>query len=125
MLQVDRASDILEAIAFSKEYGLKVWLAGASEGWLVAAEIAASNLPVFVGAMNNIPGSFDALSSAQENAARLRAAGATVVLIGNGPGDPNTFNVRNLRQEAGNAVAYGMRWEDALRAITLTPAERQ
>ena len=43
--------------------------------------------------------------------------------IGNGPGDPNTFNVRNLRQEAGNAVAYGMRWEDALRAITLTPAE--
>lgn len=123
VLQVDRASDILEAIAFGKEYGLKIWLAGASEGWLVAREIAAANVPVMVGAMNNIPTSFDALSSAQENAARLRAAGATVVLIGNGPGDNESFNVRNIRQEAGNAVAYGMSWDDALRAITLAPAE--
>jgi imidazolonepropionase-like amidohydrolase len=31
--------------------------------------------------------------------------------------------VRNLRYEAGNAVAYGMSWDDALRAVTLTPAE--
>ena len=40
-----------------------------------------------------------------------------------GPGDALTFNVRNVRQEAGNAVAYGMTWDDALRAITLTPSE--
>ena len=53
----------------------------------------------------------------------LRAAGVTVILIGNGPGDAGSFNVRNIRQEAGNAVAYGMGWEDALRAITLVPAE--
>jgi imidazolonepropionase-like amidohydrolase len=33
------------------------------------------------------------------------------------------FNVRNIRYEAGNAVAYGMSWDDALRAITLAPAE--
>jgi imidazolonepropionase-like amidohydrolase len=31
--------------------------------------------------------------------------------------------VRNIKQEAGNAVAYGMTWNDALRAITLAPAE--
>ncbi|HMF87573.1 MAG TPA: amidohydrolase family protein, partial [Gemmatimonadaceae bacterium] len=29
----------------------------------------------------------------------------------------------NLKQEAGNAIAYGMTWDDALRAVTLTPAE--
>jgi imidazolonepropionase-like amidohydrolase len=45
------------------------------------------------------------------------------VLIGNGPGGPNDWNVRNIRQEAGNAVAYGMSWDDALRAITLGAAE--
>src|SRR5262249_27974990 len=33
------------------------------------------------------------------------------------------FNVRNIRQEAGNAVAYGLAWNDALRAVTLAPAE--
>src|SRR5258705_9837409 len=35
----------------------------------------------------------------------------------------STENSRNLRQEAGNAVAYGMTWEQALRAVTLSPAE--
>ena len=47
----------------------------------------------------------------------------TVALIGNGGGDEESFNVRNIKQEAGNAVAYGMSWDDALRAVTLTPAE--
>ena len=122
-LEVDRASDILEALAFAREYNLKIWLSGASEGWMVAREIAAANVPVFTGAMNNIPGTFSSLGQRQENAAMLRAAGVKVVLIGNGPGDPDAFNVRNIRQEAGNAVAYGMSWDDALRAITLSAAE--
>jgi len=34
-----------------------------------------------------------------------------------------TENTRDLRQQAGNAVATGMSWEQALRAVTLTPAE--
>ena len=80
-------------------------------------------MKVFTGAMNNIPGDFSSLGQRQETAALLRAAGATVVLVGNGPGDPASFNVRNIRQEAGNAVAYGMTWDDALRAVTIVPAE--
>ncbi|MEP6780327.1 MAG: hypothetical protein ABJC26_10585 [Gemmatimonadaceae bacterium] len=67
--------------------------------------------------------SFDALGARQENAALLRAAGVAVSLIGNGPGDELSYNVRDIRQEAGNAVAYGMSWDDALRALTLAPAE--
>jgi imidazolonepropionase-like amidohydrolase len=31
--------------------------------------------------------------------------------------------VRNVKQHAGNAVAYGLPWDAALRAVTLTPAE--
>jgi imidazolonepropionase-like amidohydrolase len=123
ILDVERSSDILEALAFAKAYGLKLWLAGASEGWMVAREIAAAGVPVLTGAMNNIPTDFASLGARQENAALLRAAGVTVILIGNGPGDASSFNVRNIRQEAGNAVAYGMSWEDALRAITIVPAE--
>ena len=122
-LEVDRSSDILAALAFAEEYKLKLWIAGGAEAWMVATELAAAKVPVFTGAMNNIPATFNALGQRQENAALLRAAGVTVVLIGNGPGDPASYNVRNIRQEAGNAVAYGMSWDDALRAITLTPAE--
>jgi len=122
-LAVDKASDILAALAFAQEYKLKLWITGGAEAWMVAAQIAAARVPVLTGAMNNIPASFDALGQRQENAALLRAAGVTVVLVGNGPGDPESYNVRNIRQEAGNAVAYGLSWDDALRAITLTPAE--
>ena len=74
--------------------------------------------------MNNIPGSFASLGQRQENAGILARAGVTVLLVGNaGGGDEEAFNVRNVRYEAGNAVAYGMEWNAALRAITLSPAE--
>ena len=123
MLDVDRASDILAALDFAKEYNLRLWLANASEGWMVAKEIAAAKVPVFIGAMSDIPTSFEALGQRRENAAMLRAAGVTVVLVGIGTSGGGDFNVRNIRQEAGNAVAYGLSWDEALRAVTLTPAE--
>ena len=122
VVRVDRASDIRVVLGIARAFALKLVIVSAAEGWQVAAELFAAQVPVMVGAMSNIPLSFDALNSRQENAAILRAAGVSVSLIGNGPGDPLSFNVRNIRQEAGNAVAYGMRWDDALLAVTLAPA---
>jgi imidazolonepropionase-like amidohydrolase len=122
-MSVDRASDIEAAIALAREYGLRLIIVGAAEAWMVADALATARVPVLVGAMNNIPQSFSTLGSRQENAAILRRAGVTVALIGNAGGDEELFNVRNVKYEAGNAVAYGMTWDDALRAITLTPAE--
>lgn len=119
----DRASDIHAILGVAREFSLKLVLLSGAEAWQLGAELAAAKVPVFVGALNNIPQSFDALGGRQENASLLRAAGVSVSLMGNGPGDGLSFNVRNIRQEAGNAVAYGMTWDDALRAITLSPAE--
>lgn len=118
----ESAGEIETVLTLAREYGLKVAIAGASEGWRVADKLAAAKVPVFVGAMNNIPQSFATLGARQENAALLRRAGVEVLLLGTGS-DPDAFNVRNIKQEAGNAVAYGMDWNDALRAITLAPAE--
>ena len=124
LLDVDRASDIESAIKLARDYNLKLMISGAAEAWMVADKLAAARVPVLTGAMNNIPASFSSLGTRQENAGLLRRAGVTVVIIGNaGGGDEEAFNVRNVRFEAGNAVAYGMTREDALRAITLTPAE--
>ena len=121
---VDRASDIDAAMRVAREFNVKLMIGGGAEGWMMADKLAASHTPVLTGAMNNIPGGFAALGQRQENAALLRKAGVQVALIGNaGGGDEEAFNVRNLKQEAGNAVAYGMTWEDALRAVTLAPAE--
>lgn len=123
VISADRASEILNAIAIGREFGIRVVINSGAEAWSVAAELAAAKVPVLTGAMNNIPESFGALGQRQENLALLRAAGVQVAIVGNGAGGEDGFNVRNLRYEAGNAVAYGMSWDDALRSITLAPAE--
>jgi imidazolonepropionase-like amidohydrolase len=123
IIAVDRASDIDAALRIAREYNLKIIIGGGAEAWMLADRLAAARVPVLTGAMNNIPGGFAALGQRQENAALLRRAGVNVALIGNAGGDEEAFNARNLKFEAGNAVAYGMTWDDALRAVTLTPAE--
>ena len=124
VLDADRASDIESALKLARDYNIKLILTGGAEAWMVADKLAAARVPVLTGAMNNIPESFSSLGTRQENAGLLRRAGVTVIIIGNaGGGDEDAFNVRNVRFEAGNAVAYGMSRDDALRAITLTPAE--
>ena len=124
IVAVSKASDIEAALKLGRDYGLRLMIAGAAEGWLVADQLAAAKVPVLAGAMNNIPSSFSSLGTRQENVALLRRAGVPVLIIGNsGGGDEEAFNVRNLKQEAGNAIAYGLPWDEALRAVTLTPAE--
>jgi imidazolonepropionase-like amidohydrolase len=122
-LVADRASDIEAALALAKEFTIKIVIVGGAEAWMLADKLAAANVPVMAGAMNNIPTTFSTLGQRQENAGLLRTAGVAVALVGNGPGDEESYNVRNIRQEAGNAVAYGMKWDEALRAVTLAPAE--
>ena len=124
LVMVDKASDIEAALGIAREFGIRVIIGGGAEAWMLADQLAAAHAAVLTGAMDNIPRTFNSLGARQENAALLRARGVTVALIGNaGGGGEDQFNVRNVRYEAGNAVAYGMSWDDALRAITLAPAE--
>ena len=116
-IQANRASDLLAAIRLAEEFKLKVVLLGAAEGWMIADELAKKKIPVVVKPLTNIP-TFDALAASLENAARLQRAGVTLVLS-----SFDTHNARNLRQEAGNAISYGLDREAALRAVTLTPAQ--
>ena len=116
----DMASDIDAALRLAADYKLRIMISGGAEAWKVADRLAAARVPVLTGALNNIPGGFSTLGARQENAALLRRAGVNVLLVGAGG---EAFNVRNIRQEAGNAVSYGMSWDDALRAVTLAPAE--
>ena len=122
---VERASDIRSTIALKKEFPrLDMVLVGASEGWLVASEIAASGIPVIADGLDDLPGSFEELASTQSNIGRMVKAGVTVAI--------NAFameNPRNLNQYAGNLVALtrvpganGLSWGQAFAAISSTPA---
>jgi imidazolonepropionase-like amidohydrolase len=117
MVVANRRSDIETALRIGREFKLRLILAGAAEGWMIPDEIAAAGVPVVVEPLDNIP-SFDALGIRYENAPLLAKGGVKVALM-----ETSTENTRDLRQQAGNAVASGMTWDQALRAVTLTPAE--
>jgi imidazolonepropionase-like amidohydrolase len=117
LVVANRRSDIETALRIAKEYKLRLILAGAAEGWMIPGEIAAASVPVLVEPMDNIP-TYDALGIRYENAPLLAKGGVKVALM-----ETATENTRDLRQQAGNAVASGLTWDQALRAVTLTPAE--
>jgi imidazolonepropionase-like amidohydrolase len=120
LVRADRAADIEAVLAIAREYSLEVVVYGAVEGWKVAGDLAAAKVPVATAGLSNLPVSFDQLGATLENAARLRQAGVSLVIASIGD---NGFKARTIRQHAGNAVANGLPWDAALRAVTLTPAE--
>ena len=124
LVVANKAADLEAALRLTREFGVRMIVGEGAEAWQVADQLAAARVPVLTGAMNNIPTSFSTLGQRQENAALLARAGVSIGIIGNaGGGDEEAFNARNVRYEAGNAVAYGLPWEQALRAVTLGPAE--
>ena len=118
VLQVDRAADILRAVAFAHRAGMKPIIAGGAEAVVVARELAQADVPVVLNPLDDLPADFDRLGASLENAARLQKAGVRIVFSS---GDGR--NARLTRQLAGNAVAHGLPWEAALAAITATPAQ--
>ncbi|MGA0606995.1 amidohydrolase family protein [Phenylobacterium sp. VNQ135] len=114
----NRASDIRAILKLAKEEKLKIILSGATEGWRVADEIAAAGVPVIINPIQDRPAGFDSLGATLENAARLNAAGVAVIIEGQG----GAHRAHETRYNAGNAVAYGLPYEAALKAVTINPA---
>lgn len=117
VVDVDRASDILQVLKFAKGYGFNLVINGGAQAWMVAEQIAAANVPVMLNPLDNLPGNFDTLGSRMDNAAILNAAGVKVIISGAGG-----HNARKQRQMAGNAVAYGLPHEAGIAALTSNPA---
>ncbi|UCS92519.1 amidohydrolase family protein [Echinicola marina] len=120
MIEVNRAEDILSAIKWIKEKKVKkAILTGVAEGYRVAAEIADAGFPVITGPVLAIPSrDSDRYDAAYSNAGKMQKAGVKVALRTN-----EAENVRNLPFNAGFAAAYGMGKEEALKAVTIVPAE--
>lgn len=117
IMKSHRASDLLKLIELKDKYNLNIIIMGAQEAGLIAEEIAESKIPLIINPINNIPGSFDELASNINMAKRLEDAG--VELMFNAPRD---HNYHLIRQGAGVAVANGMSYAGALKALTSTPA---
>lgn len=117
-VRVDRASDILALIDIASAEGIRLILVGAAEGWVVADKIARARVPVVIDPSDNLPGDFDEIGAASENAARLHAAGVQLILRGGSA----AHDAGKVRLFAGLAIARGVPAEVALKAVTVTPA---
>lgn len=120
LIEVNAAKDITNAIEWLEgKTDVRAILTGVAEGWRVADKIAAANLPVVTGPMLSVPTRpSDRYDASYSNPGKMQAAGVKVAIRTN-----DTENVRNLPFNAGFAAAYGMGKEEALRAVTIIPAE--
>ena len=117
---VHRAADIHQLLRWADRHDVDIAIAGGSEAWKLAPQLAAAGVPVFVDPLQNLPDNFDRIASTLENAARLHAAGVAVSFAQAGD---NSHNARKVRQLAGNAVANGLPWEAGLAGLTRVPAQ--
>ncbi len=119
LIQVNREKDIESAIRWVQAKKVKAIFAGVREGWRVADKLAAAKIPVIVGPVLSTPTrASDRYDRPYANPGLMQKAGVKVALRTN-----DSENVRNLPFNAGFAAAYGMGKEEALKAVTIVPAE--
>jgi imidazolonepropionase-like amidohydrolase len=115
----DRARDIRNAVEFCDKQKLKMILAGGAEAYKVKDLLRSKGIPVILRPTLSLPNEeddpYDRLLS---QPAELAAAGVKFAF---GSFD-NSF-ARRLGQQAANAVAYGLPYDEALKAVTAYPAE--
>ncbi|MEM7297068.1 MAG: amidohydrolase family protein [Bacteroidota bacterium] len=119
LINVNSSKDIKSALKWIEEKNVDAVLCGATEGWRVAEDIAKAGVPVITGpVLTNPTRQYDRYDRPYANAGVMQKAGVKVAIRTN-----ETENVRNLPYHAGFAAAYGMGKEEALKAITIVPAE--
>jgi len=118
VLEVNRASDILQALRLKKEFDLDLVLMSVEEAPLVLDQIQASGVSVIIDPMDNIPDSFDELASNIKLGGILSNAGIKVMFS-----TQRSHNYHLMRQGAGNAVAHGMNYSAGIAGMTSTVAE--
>jgi imidazolonepropionase-like amidohydrolase len=117
-------NQILAALKFADEQGLtNIAIADGYDAWRVADELKRRNAAVIVGGAMGLPRrSYEPYDEAMSVAAKLQQAGVRFC-ISDGGGSGNAPNARNLPYEAAYAAAYGLPHDEALRAVTLYPAQ--
>lgn len=120
LFSAERERDIRAAAAFAEEMKLKAVIVGGQEAWKAADVLKRQNVPVIYTNIYQLPvrddDDYDSLFAAP---ALMQKAGLSfAVSTGEGGGE-----VRDLPYQAGVAAAYGLSRDEALRSVTIYPAQ--
>lgn len=118
-VHVNEATEILEAIDFSKQHSLKIVIVGGRDAWRVAEYLKANNIPVILQSLHELPAKQDDdIDMMYKLPALLKQAGVEFCISMDG-----SWGQRSLPFVAGSSVAYGLTKEEALATITSSPAK--
>ncbi len=119
LIFADSAREIRNAVEFCDKQKLKMVLAGGTEAWKVKDLLRARGVPVILRPTLDEPAERDdPYDRLLTQPAELQAAGIKIAFAS----FDNGFS-RRLGQQAANAVAHGLSYEDGLKAVTLYPAQ--
>ncbi len=118
VLAAEEASDLETAVGLAKEFNLKFVLNHISYSQPVLDYVASLKVPVIVGPIYENPKPDERYDAVYSLPAQLYKRGVKIVFA-----SYDAHQVRNLPYQAGFAVAFGFPHDEALKAITLNPAE--
>jgi imidazolonepropionase-like amidohydrolase len=119
IFSANRASEIRAAVAFADEMKLKPVIMGGGEAWKETALLKSKNIPVILTNTLAQPSDDEPYDLNYESAAKLQQAGVRFSISTGGSGT----SVRDLPWQAGISSAFGLPKDEALRAVTLYPAQ--
>jgi imidazolonepropionase-like amidohydrolase len=120
IFRADREAEIRGAIKFAEEMKLTPIILGGDDSWKVASFLKEKNVPVILTGVFSLPlREDDFYDTLYESPAKLQQAGVRFCIS---TGDAGA-EVRNLPLYAGMAAAYGLSKNEALKSVTLYPAQ--
>jgi imidazolonepropionase-like amidohydrolase len=117
LVRAQRRDDILTALRFADEFGLRLVIVGGSDAGELAQELARRRVPVIL-FIDQQPDTMETAGASYDEAAVLQRAGVRIAF-----GSNETTLSRELVANVGLAVAYGLPSDEALKALTLSAAQ--
>ncbi len=122
LVTANTLKQIQTAVAFGQQYGVKIIILGGADAIHCAPLLIEAKVPVIVSSVYRLPSRRDApYDAAYALPGQLQAAGVKFAIAGDGRFGASM--VRNLPYHAATAVGFGLSADEALRSITLSPAE--
>lgn len=118
ILKAEEPSDVETAIALARQFNLRVVLSGLSHSQMLYDKVAQWKLPVIVGSIYADPKPWERYDTVYRMPGELAKRGVKIAFA-----SYDAHQARNLPYAAGFAVAFGLPYDEALKAVTLYPAQ--
>ncbi|MGE0131219.1 MAG: amidohydrolase family protein [Blastocatellales bacterium] len=119
LMAANSEREIKGAVELADKYKLKLIISGADDAWKVASLLKEKNIPVIIGPVTDLPNNEDDDYDVNfSHAGKLSKAGVRFAFQ-----TADAAYVRNLPYQAGTSAAFGLAKDEALKAVTIYPAQ--